>query len=370
MKMASMQLPQLIFIAPLSGLTTGMSLASKRLREYVDEDYEVFEIDLSANNSKATFSKIISYIKIIISIIKINRNASPDAKIYFTVSESFLSAFKDIVILSILWPRLSNCCLHLHGGNGLLEILKNSLVFRFIVSKLWSRCAHIIVLANYFKFNLESYGIKSSTSVVDNFFDDFLLFDNRINIKNISHSPINILFLSNFFTEKGYWDLANALRVIKLNDDFNFHFHLAGSFLSEQQRAAMIAFCEENFQGCYTYYGFVEGGPKRDLLQRSQIFCLPTYYRYEGQPISIIEAYAAGCAVLTTSHAGIPEIFEDCVNGFEVEKRSPESIRVSLNRLNSDRELLGNIMDANISFARNRFSLSNHLSAVSGLLKD
>ena len=52
---------------------------------------------------------------------------------------------------------------------------------------------------------------------------------------------------------------------------------------------------------------------------------MPTYYPYEGQPISIIEAYAMGCVVISTNHSGIPYIFSD-KNGFIVEKNSISSL--------------------------------------------
>ena len=39
-----------------------------------------------------------------------------------------------------------------------------------------------------------------------------------------------------------------------------------------------------------------------------QCVCLPTYYPMEGQPISIIEAMGFGNFIVTTNHAGIPDI--------------------------------------------------------------
>jgi glycosyltransferase involved in cell wall biosynthesis len=80
------------------------------------------------------------------------------------------------------------------------------------------------------------------------------------------------------------------------------------------------------------YHGTVHGARKQELLREAHVFCLPTYYPYEGQPISILEAYASGCAVITTDHSGIFDIFADGVNGYAVPKQSPPQLRATLER--------------------------------------
>ena len=64
---------------------------------------------------------------------------------------------------------------------------------------------------------------------------------------------------------------------------------------------------------------------KRALFSSAHIFCLPTAY-FEGQPVSILEAYASGCVVVTTGQSGIRDIFKDYINGFEIEVNEPKSI--------------------------------------------
>ena len=76
---------------------------------------------------------------------------------------------------------------------------------------------------------------------------------------------------------------------------------------------------------------------------RSQVFCLPTYYPYEGQPISILEAYATGCAVLTTNHGGIPDIFVENHNGYLVLPQDPDSVGSALLKALNDVKALREI---------------------------
>ena len=44
-----------------------------------------------------------------------------------------------------------------------------------------------------------------------------------------------------------------------------------------------------------------------------------TRYPNEGQPISILEAMGNGMMIVTTEHAGIPDIVKDGVNGIVVD---------------------------------------------------
>jgi len=72
--------------------------------------------------------------------------------------------------------------------------------------------------------------------------------------------------------------------------------------------------------------GRVDGSSKAALLGETDIFVLPTFYPFEGQPTVILEAMAAGCAIVASQHASIPEIIQDGVNGLLVPPRNPEKL--------------------------------------------
>ena len=48
------------------------------------------------------------------------------------------------------------------------------------------------------------------------------------------------------------------------------------------------------------YLGFVSGDQKHQLLREADLFCFPTYYENENQPVNLIEAMAFGLPILTT----------------------------------------------------------------------
>lgn len=88
--------------------------------------------------------------------------------------------------------------------------------------------------------------------------------------------------------------------------------------------------------------GIVEWWGKRDdmpdVLARSQVVCLPTYYR-EGVPKVLIEAASAGRPIVTTDTPGCREIVHHGDNGFLVPIRDPDAVVEALRRLLADASL-------------------------------
>ena len=77
---------------------------------------------------------------------------------------------------------------------------------------------------------------------------------------------------------------------------------------------------------------------KRKLLKECYIFALPTRYPNEGQPISILEAMGNGMFIITTDHAGIPDIVSN-ENGIVLKKV----------------DTIGNVYKQLCNYDRNRF---------------
>jgi len=72
---------------------------------------------------------------------------------------------------------------------------------------------------------------------------------------------------------------------------------------------------------------------------RNYIFCLPTYYPNEGQPISILEAMANGCAIVTTDHGGIKDVVTK-ENGIFVGKSNPCDLKNALQSKNLEATMI------------------------------
>ena len=88
-------------------------------------------------------------------------------------------------------------------------------------------------------------------------------------------------------------------------------------------------------EGVIDYLGFVADMP--DLLARCHIVCLPSYR--EGLPKSLIEAAAAGRAIVTTDVPGCREVVRHGENGLLVPPRNAAALANALERVITDAKL-------------------------------
>ena len=137
---------------------------------------------------------------------------------------------------------------------------------------------------------------------------------------------VRIIYLSNLMKDKGILDLFDAVTILK-SKGTKVHLDIAGAI--EPGIKDTVEAHLENLKTEATYHGVVTGENKKQLLLKNYIFCLPTYYPNEGQPISILEGMANGCAILTTDQGGIKDIVNENY-GYFAEKQSPQNLADTL----------------------------------------
>lgn len=357
----------ILFIGALPPPITGQSVACKTLYDdFKDNNYDVEFVNLSKDSlvsGVSSFGRFFEIGKFIIKIISYLRGKD---MIYFTPAESVAGNLKDIIIYSLiyLYGKLPVTYIHMHGGAGMRNILSDKHpILKIINSFFIKRLSGVIVLGERLVSIYEPFISKSKISVVKNFAttESFITFSELKN-KIRSHGVIKVIYLSNLIKSKGYNDLLDAYFLLGEDYREKIEINFAGGFDSEYQEREFLTKIEgiRNIN----YHGIVKGKEKKKLFTQSDIFCLPTYYPYEGQPISILEAYAAGCTVITTDHSGIYDIFTPEINGLPVRKNSPMDIKDALTRLIEDKELLRKFSIINARVARTSYRSVHHLSAL------
>ncbi len=177
-----------------------------------------------------------------------------------------------------------------------------------------------------------------------------------------------VLFMALCTRDKGVHDAVDG--VLKANQlaeerhlPWRFKLTVAGTFVTDADRDAFDdQLARPNSQQYIRHVGFLEAHAKLDVLKETDLFCFPTYYANEGQPLNIIEAMAFGIPIVTTRWRAIPELFDDDYPGL-IEPRQPMQVAEALIRLADSR--LGPGM-------RRRFlernTLDQHLASLSGAL--
>ena len=144
-----------------------------------------------------------------------------------------------------------------------------------------------------------------------------------------------VLYLAHCTRDKGVFDtIAGVLRANeKLAAEpspLQIHLQIAGGFFNAAEEAEFKnVLAQPAAQKFIKYLGFVSGAQKNDALRNADLFCFPTYYCNENQPVNLIEAMAYGLPVLTTRWRSIPELLPQDYSGL-VEIRSPEQVAGAL----------------------------------------
>lgn len=347
-----------LFIGPLPPPVTGQSLACAVLLEALRSRFDVEVIDINKsdlNSGRVSWSRIADMLGVARRVRSAQRNAD---LVYFTITESLLGNLKDMLIYAACLPRLERLVIHLHGGAGMVRLLQGR-VLRLLNGWFLRRMGAVIVLGSRLAPIYKGLVLPERLKQVQNFAEDrFFLTDAEINAKHADHNKVRLLYLSNMIPEKGCLLIADALEALPADDRAQMQVDFAGAFPTPEAEATFRARIA-SLTGV-AYHGTVHGDAKRQLLADAHIVCLPTYYPYEGQPICILEGYAAGCAVVTTDHSGILDVFTDGENGLLVEKRSVESLARALLELLTNRDELTRFGKTNAAYARRQFSVDRY----------
>lgn len=101
------------------------------------------------------------------------------------------------------------------------------------------------------------------------------------------------------------------------------------------------------------------------ILNAADIFTLPS--RYEGNPMSVMEAMAAGLPVVATAVGGVPELVEEGVSGILTPNEDLEALVVALQRLVDNAVLRRQMGEAALRRAREKFDIRHTVRAYEDL---
>lgn len=152
---------------------------------------------------------------------------------------------------------------------------------------------------------------------------------------------VNVLYLAHCTREKGLFDTLAAgwitsQRLAERQAAVSLRLLITGGFVTADEEAEFKRImAQPGMAQLVQYLGFVSGDQKLQLLREADVFCFPTYYQNENQPVNLIEAMAFGLPILTTRWRSLPELFPTNYPGL-VNIRSPEQMADVLLALMAD----------------------------------
>lgn len=181
-----------------------------------------------------------------------------------------------------------------------------------------------VFVCKYLKENLENHGIpvrKEHLVLYSNTDTDFF------KRKSYEHpkSRIKLVQVSSFREKKGHVYTLKALRrLIDLRPDLDVELTLTGQG-GEGYDETIALIKKLDLDPHINLVGWVDKYQVRSLLEESHALLLhsitPESGDKEGIPNCLMEAMSMELPVLSTYHAGIPELVKDSVHGYLVEER-------------------------------------------------
>ncbi len=143
---------------------------------------------------------------------------------------------------------------------------------------------------------------------------------------------VEILFAGRHGERKGVLQLVSALA--RLAEDRSWHATLAGDGAFEETRTSAS---ELGIGDRVTIPGWLGATEMEALMRKADILALPSFD--ENLPLSVVEAFADGVAVISTPVGAIPEIVTNDETGLLVAPGDVDGLADALRRLVHDREL-------------------------------
>ncbi len=169
-----------------------------------------------------------------------------------------------------------------------------------------------------------------------------------------------VLCVSRMIRNKGIPQLIEAARILH-DEGQEFELWLVGDIDTNNPTSLTREVLQSaESRGAVKWLGQRDDVAK--LLGRADIFCLPTYYR-EGLPRALVEACAAGCAIITADVPGCREVVADGVNGRLVLPRDIPSLVDALRTLLREPETCRRMGLESRQRFEQLFTMSNSLAA-------
>jgi glycosyltransferase involved in cell wall biosynthesis len=230
----------------------------------------------------------------------------------------------------ILW--LARCCgartvFHLHGAEFHRFVNDESgPLKRWWIRHTLERSSRVICLSRSWARYVASIAPAAHVEVVPN-----AVMIPRLPAK--AQEKGRMLFVGRVEARKGVYVLVDAVAHLKrLGHDVTVAVAGDGE-LDALQAAAAAAGVSDRFE----ILGWLDPGQRLEQLARASGFVLPSFE--EGLPMALLEAMAAGRAVVATPVGGIPEVATDGVNALLVPPGDEIALAGALQRLLADEPL-------------------------------
>lgn len=290
------------------GITT---LIAEILKSSLKDDFEFVYIESQAEDF-GRFAKLLLAFGAVFRFILSCIGKSP--QLVYVHLGSNASLYRESVFIFLAKLLRKKTVAHFHAGD-----IDNYYPFQIGIGRKFIRSAlrrsdKLIAVSEESARQLRDLtGSTGNVSVIANAIDTSIFETREAAEKSGAErdrTTIRLLFVGAVGKLKGERDLIDALAILRQAKP---NVNIKASFLGYGAENLKDYCAESGVAELIEHLGAVSMADRIGFYSQADIFVLPTYA--EAMPMSVIEAMAAGCAIITTNVGGIPELIEDGADG-------------------------------------------------------
>ncbi|MDA9040162.1 glycosyltransferase [Gammaproteobacteria bacterium] len=357
-----------------NGPLTGQKQTLLAIKNILEHEFSLELLDAPSFDKYFPYTWF-SYITTTLSISFFNKKPSV---FYLIINRSRVSFWlRDLPIYIAASATNSKLICHLVGSDIELFINKSNCIEKFLLKKYLTKVNSWVVLGNGMKMQVENVyknlGIKAKAfcyrgeklnsfklkgfypSESDNFFDEYKI---NLKIQNFGNE-IRIGYMSNLMEEKGIVEFIESMIFLKEILGYDIKVWIAGAYIGKPSDRLNSAIYLAKTKDYIKMLGLAKGELKWNSLLDTDIFILPSYYKTEALPLSLVEAMRFGCLCISSSIGEINDLLENG-RGIIIKKVSTDSITQSVEGVLADTSQSKAMIINSLSYVREEFSYEEY----------
>lgn len=317
---------KVLFLIQLPPPTHGASVVNKGIFDsrLINTVFDTEYVNISPSSEvsdlgKVSLKKILASIKIYRLALHAYMKFKPDL-VYLTLSPHGAAFYKDGLLIVLFKMIGAKVAFHMHG-KGIAEEAEKTWIKKALYRMVF-RGVDVIHLSESLFYDVEPVRDKNRKLIV---------------IPNSVPAPpavafdengqvVTFVYLSNLVRSKGADVLVRAASLIPECMQDKFQVKIVGKGSDDAYTDELQTLLSKNFFNNISFLGPKYGDDKYRELNSSDVFVLPTQFRNECFPLTILEAMSCGLAVISTQEGAIPSIVDHGVTGEVLDECTPEAL--------------------------------------------
>ncbi len=365
------------------GTITGQMQTLFAVRDSLKDHFNITEIKLPRSGFNFFYESFIYFyqiLRILLSLLLFKR----ETLFYLVIHRSRISFWlRDFPIYFLNSFFKTKFICHLVGSDLITFLDNTNELEKLLLRKFFSNVSCWVLLGNNMKKQVETVyenlEIQNSSKcysqgklnyeIISGFSKNEIPFSEKDLGEKIHNFKGEIIvgYLSNFIEEKGISEFIEAVIDLKEKHNLDINAWFAGTNVGNLSEKVSTAIASSKGKDFIEKLEPIFGLEKGEKLKKTHIFVLPTYYKTEALPLSLVEAMKFGCACISSDIGEIKGLLKDD-RGVLLEKVTKEEVAKAILNMTKDLNKTKNMMMNSYRFVDEKFSYPYYKERIKNLV--